>query len=150
MNKRDKAIELFSCGNSCSQAILIAFAEDVSIDEQTAFRIGAGLGGGIGRTQNICGAINAGAIILGLKFGNYPADDTDSKNSMGRFVARYINECKQELGATQCLEITKVDLNNQELKQFATETGHLARVCNNAVAISAAILEKYLRLNPDR
>lgn len=147
MKPNHKALELFTNGYSCSQSILIAFAKDVNIDKDTAFRIGAGLGGGVGRTQNICGAINAGAIILGLKFGNYPPDDSEAKNKLANKVAKFVNECKMELGATQCLELTKVDLNNETLKQHASSSGHLAKVCNNAVEVVAKILEEYIEPN---
>jgi len=144
MKPNHKALELFTNGYSCSQSILIAFANRVKMEKDIAFRIGAGLGGGIGRTQNICGAINAGAIILGLKFGNYPPDDSKAKNDLANKVAEFVNECKMELGATQCLELTKVDLNNETLKQHASKSGHLTKVCNNAVQVVAQILEKHI------
>ncbi|MFP4556802.1 MAG: C-GCAxxG-C-C family protein [Bacteroidales bacterium] len=144
MKTSRQALKLFTNGYSCSQAILIAFAKDVDLEKDTAFSIGAGLGGGVGRTQNICGAINAGAIILGLRFGNYSSDDSEAKNQLASKVATFVNECKLELGATQCLELTKVDLNNETLKNHASKSGHLARVCNNAVEVVARILEKYI------
>lgn len=144
MDQHNKALELFKGNHSCAQSILVAFAQEVELDTEVAFKIGATLGGGIGRSQNICGAINAGAIILGLKFGNYEPDDIESKNKLAELTGRFIDECKQKLGATQCLELTKVDLNNQDLKQFANDTGHLARVCNNAVEQTAIITTKYL------
>jgi C_GCAxxG_C_C family probable redox protein len=144
MKKSDKALELFKSNLSCSQSVLIAMASEVGIDKTLAFRIGAGLGGGIGRTQNICGAINAGAIILGLKYGNYSADDVESKNRMANIVGRFVNECRESLGATQCLDLIKVDLNNKAQKDFANQTGHLAKVCNNAVGETVKILGKYM------
>lgn len=145
MQKNERALDLFSKSYSCAQAVLIAFANEVGIDEQTAFKIGAGLGGGVGRTQNICGAINAGAIILGLKFGNYAPEDVDSKNRLGELVGRYVADCKKELGYETCLELLKVDINNEQIKQFAKETGLLDRVCNNAVVTASNILEGYLK-----
>ncbi|MDX9845700.1 MAG: C-GCAxxG-C-C family protein [Tenuifilaceae bacterium] len=144
MDKCTKALELFDNGYSCAQSILIAFASEVGIDEDLAFRIGAGLGGGVGRTQNICGAVNAGAIILGLRHGNYPPTDTESKNRLADKVGKFVLECKNSLGATQCLDLIKVDLNNPEQKQFANESGLLSRICNNAVSKTAEILSGYL------
>lgn len=144
MDRSNKALELFVNGHSCSQSILVAFADKVGIDEKTAFRIAAGLGGGIGRTQNICGAINAGAIVLGLHHGNYPPDDQKSKSRIAGLVGKFISDCNKELGATQCLDLIKVDLNNSEQKKFANESGHLAKICNNAVLKVAEILEHYL------
>ncbi len=144
MHKSTKALELFDSGYSCAQSILVAFASEVGVDETTAFRIGAGLGGGVGRTQNICGAVNAGAIILGLRHGNYSPNDMESKNRLAEMVGKFVMECKNTLVATQCLDLIKVDLNNPEQKQFANESGLLSKICNNAVSKTAEILIKYL------
>jgi C_GCAxxG_C_C family probable redox protein len=144
MEKNDKALELFNSNLSCAQSVLITMASEVGIDETLSFRIGAGLGGGVGRTQNLCGAINAGAVILGLKYGNYSAEDVESKNRLADIVGQFVNECTQSLGATQCLDLIKVDLNNKAQKDFANKTGHLAQVCNNAVGETVKILEKYM------
>ncbi len=141
----NKSLQLFANGYSCAQSILVAFASAVNIDHDLAFSIGAGLGGGIGRTQNICGAINAGAIILGLKFGRYNPSDAESKNRMANLVHQFVDECKQTLGATQCLDLIKVDLNNKEQIQSAQESGQLSNICNNAVLKTAEILTRYLQ-----
>jgi len=57
MERRNKALALFDNGYNCAQAILVAFADSGGIEEETAFRIAAGLGGGVGRTQNLCGPL---------------------------------------------------------------------------------------------
>jgi C_GCAxxG_C_C family probable redox protein len=144
MMSKEKSQELFNQEYNCAQSILVAFASQVGLDEETAFRVAAGLGGGIGRTQNVCGAINAGAIVLGLAHGNYKPEDKDAKKATGDLVGKFVNDCKQALGATQCLEITKIDLNNEELRQYANEKGNLSAICNNAVERVALILESYL------
>lgn len=139
------ALELHNKGYNCAQSVLVAYAEEVDVDRNVAFRIGAGLGGGVGRTQNICGAINAGAIILGLKFGAYSPDDVESKNRISELVSRFIHDCNQSLGSTQCLELVKVDLNNPDQKKFAKDSGYLSRICDNAISETARILNIYLK-----
>ena len=84
MTEIEKALKLHEQGNNCAQAILGAFAHRVDMDVNTAIKIGSGLGGGIGRRQHICGAINAGAIILGLKHSNgIPGDISIQVKSQG-------------------------------------------------------------------
>jgi C_GCAxxG_C_C family probable redox protein len=150
MNSVEKSKELFNNEHNCAQSILVGFASKVGIDDRAAFRIAAGLGGGIGRTQNVCGAINAGAIILGYAIGDYTPGDADSKKATGDLVGEFVNECKLTLGATQCLEITKIDLNNEELRQWATNKGFLSAACNNAVEKVAQILDNYLNRQVNR
>ena len=146
MNKITQAVELFKQDYSCAQSILIAFSPEAGIDNELAFKLSAGLGGGIGRRQHICGAINAAVIVLGLKFGNYLPNDLEAKEKMTKLIGQFVDECEEKLGGTQCLELIKIDLNNDELRQYATNCGFFDRVCNNAVEQTAIILEKYLNL----
>lgn len=53
-------------GANCAQALLAAFADVMGITETQALAVGAGLGGGV-RSGNICGAVNAPVMILGLR-----------------------------------------------------------------------------------
>jgi len=91
MNNANKAVEFFKNGNSCAQAILEAYSKRVNIDSEIAIKIGGGLGGGIGRKQHICGAINAGAIILGLKYSNGISGDIESKERTSEIVGKYVD-----------------------------------------------------------
>ena len=54
MEKSDKAVELFKGGLCCSQAVFCAFAEDFGMDAETARKVSAGLGGGVGRMREVC------------------------------------------------------------------------------------------------
>jgi C_GCAxxG_C_C family probable redox protein len=144
MKDVENAIKLFDEGNSCAQAILIAYCERVGIDQEMALKIGSGLGGGVGRRQYICGAINAGAIILGLKLGNSSTGDNESKENANKIVGEFVLECEKILGSSQCKELLKIDLANDDERLVAKESGLFERVCNNAVEQTAIILEKYL------
>ena len=49
MTRKDRAVELFMEGYNCAQSVFTAFADRFGIDEDTAKKISAGLGGGVGR-----------------------------------------------------------------------------------------------------
>jgi len=144
----DVALKLFSQGNNCAQSILVAFAEEAGIDAGMAFSMASGLGGGIGETQNICGAINAGAIVLGLKFGKHNPNDSNSKDWIAAHVGNFIKQCRQELGDSQCSGLLKFNFNDSEKKKEAEETGHTLKVCTNVVETTARILIRFLNQNP--
>lgn len=144
MNEIINALKLFDEGNSCAQAILGAYAQRVKIDPIIALKIGSGLGGGLGRRQHICGAVNAGAIILGLKYSTGTSGDQASKEGVSEIVGNYITECEKALGGIQCRELLRIDLTNADERRTAKESGLFDRVCNNAVLQAATILEKYL------
>jgi len=144
MKDSEIAIKSFIQGNSCAQAILEGYCKRVNIDSNIALKIGAGLGGGVGRSQTICGAINAGAIILGLKHSSGITGDTESKEKVSEIAGRFVHECAMTLGSTQCKDLLKINLSNPDERLAAKESGLFERVCNNAVEQTAKILEKYL------
>ncbi len=146
MSRPISAINNFKNGNNCAQAILAAFAESVNINSDIALKIGAGLGGGVGRKQHVCGAVNAGAIILGIRYGSGVSGDNESKEKVSEIVGNYVAECEKILGNIQCKELLKIDLSNPTERMAAKENGLFDRVCDNAVQQAAIILEKYLSL----
>lgn len=144
MKEIEIAQKLFDEGNSCSQAILGAYANRVGIEKSLAMKLGSGLGGGLGRKQYVCGAINAGAIILGLKYNSGIPGDIESKEKSSEIVRAFVNECEKAIGSSQCKELLKIDLTNPDERKAAKESGLFERVCNNAVMHASIILEKYL------
>ena len=50
---------------NCAQSVLIPFAGEAGLDEETAYRIASGFGSGM-KTGKVCGAITGGAMVLGL------------------------------------------------------------------------------------
>lgn len=50
---------------NCAQSVLIPFAEETGIDEETAYSIASGFGSGM-KTGGVCGAITGGIMVLGL------------------------------------------------------------------------------------
>ncbi len=60
---------------NCAQTMLAAFADDLSISEETAMKLGSNFGGGM-KMGSVCGAITGGAMILGL----YGMDDVRALN----------------------------------------------------------------------
>lgn len=144
MNKIENSIRLFKNGRNCAQAILETYASSANINSEIASKIGSGLGGGIGRKQHICGAVNAGAIIIGLKYGSGVIGDTESKEKITEIVGNYINECEKVLGNIQCKYMLNIDLSNLNERIAAKKDGLFERICDNAVKQSATILEKYL------
>ena len=59
----ERAAELFGKGFNCSQAVFAAFCDKFGMDEKTALKAASGLGGGVGRMREVCGAM-CGALWL--------------------------------------------------------------------------------------
>jgi C_GCAxxG_C_C family probable redox protein len=66
--KTEVAADRFLSGYNCAQAILYAFGPDLGLDGETALKVATGLGAGMGRRGEVCGAVTGGILALGLKY----------------------------------------------------------------------------------
>ena len=64
MEKKEIA-ELFMKGIDCSQVVVGAFAEELGITTEEAYKMSAAFGGGMGLGET-CGAVVGAMIVLGL------------------------------------------------------------------------------------
>ena len=58
-----RAEELFHEGYNCSQSVVLAFADLTGVDEALLEKISIGLGGGVGRLREVCGAVSGMAMV---------------------------------------------------------------------------------------
>ena len=72
----DAAYAWFLKGYNCSQSVVVAFAPQLGLTEETALRLSAGFGAGIGRMREVCGAFCGVVTVLSMVY----ADPTDPKD----------------------------------------------------------------------
>lgn len=72
----DAAYAWFVKGYNCSQSVVAAFAPQLGLTEETALRLSAGFGAGIGRMREVCGAFCGVVTVLSMVY----ADPTDPKD----------------------------------------------------------------------
>ena len=78
MTKGEQAVSLFMEGFNCAQAVLFSFCDDLKIDQDNALRIACGFGAGMGRKEEVCGAVTGGIIVIGAKYGRGKNDNRSS------------------------------------------------------------------------
>ena len=66
MTKAEKAVSLHDKGYNCAQAVVCAFADDLGLDEQTAYKMSEAFGLGVGQME-ICGAVSGACMVAGMK-----------------------------------------------------------------------------------
>ena len=145
MDKIEKSLKLFEHGSACSQAILATFAESVGMDKNVAHKLGAGLGGGIGRKQYVCGAVNAGAILISLKYGNENPEDKHIKDKTSNHVRDFITAMENELSYINCSQILGIDISTEEGVKEAEKKNVFNEVCPACVRAVAEYLDNELK-----
>jgi len=98
MDRVEKAEALFMSGCNCAQAVFVAFADEFGLDEELAKRVSCGLGGGVGRMREVCGAVTGAALVLGMRHG-------PDKTAAYPFVQELCAKFKAECGSIVCREL---------------------------------------------
>ncbi len=108
MNRVEKASEYHKKGYNCCQAVLCAFAEELGVDMQTAFRIGEGFGLGMGCMEGTCGALSGAIMTVGLKKSTGNLEKPDSKAASYQLSKEMLLKFKERSGSTICRELKGV------------------------------------------
>ncbi len=79
MDRKAKVDEIFMNNYNCSQVVLSLFCEELGLEKDIALKLSTGFGSGLRRGE-VCGAVSGAIMAIGLKYGHYLKDDTDSKS----------------------------------------------------------------------
>ena len=137
MNKEKAAAAkaLFMEGYNCSQAVVGAWAEDIGLDSETAYKIASGFGGGIGRMREVCGA-----------FGNTIGSDRAAKGKDYERVQLFAKRFKEELGSDTiiCRELLGLSGPSDPDPAKRTKEYYQKRPCPETVAIASGLLGEFM------
>jgi len=135
------AVDCFNNGFNCAQAILSTYCGEFGLDEETALKIACGLGAGMGRLQETCGAVSGAYLLIGLKHGKYARGDEAAKEKTYELVREFSRLFVEKNKTTSCRDLLGVDLINGD-KQIAVE--RVKTICPKMVQDAAEILESMI------
>jgi C_GCAxxG_C_C family probable redox protein len=140
--KSEVALEKFIEGYNCAQSVFYCFCDDLEFDKNTALKLACGFGAGMGRKQEVCGAVTGGIIILGAKYGRGENSDRTAteltykktREFMDRFAAKHGTFiCRQLLGGCE--------LTTEDGQKRYKENDLFNKVCKPCVQSVIEILE---------
>lgn len=144
MNGIESALSNFKDGFSCSQSVVAAYVSHFGVSRETALRLSAGFGGGMGRMAGVCGALTGAFMIVGLKYGAVSADDKKAKERTYRYVRELANRFRSRNGSVTCKELLGCDISLPRGMEIAREKDFHATLCPKFVRDAAEILEDLL------
>ena len=86
---------------NCCQAVVMAFADTVPLDESMLTNLGAGFGAGMGTMEGTCGALVGAIMVAGLRSGGNGTMALSRK-----ILPRFKELC---VGATICRDLKGID-----------------------------------------
>jgi C_GCAxxG_C_C family probable redox protein len=136
--------EYFAEGFNCAQSVLAAHAGQFSLEPETALKISAAFGAGMGRQGEVCGAVTGALMALGLKSGAISADDKESKERTYNLTHKFLEEFAKKNGSFICRELLGHQLDNPEERKKAQESGVFSTVCPKLVEEASEMLDQML------
>lgn len=124
MDKGSVAFENFNSGLNCSQAVVLAFKEQLDLDETVLKKLSIGFGGGLGRQRLTCGAVSGMCMVISA----LKSDGVD-KLAIYSVIKDACDEFKNVAGSLICADL----LQSQKL------------ACAQMCRLAAEIAQKYVK-----
>lgn len=146
MEKGEEAKRLFLSGYNCAQAVFLTFSDELGLEKETALKISAGFGGGMGRLREVCGAVSGMFMALGLKYASADPSDHAAKTRLYTHIQEMARQFKEENGSIICRELLSLPPGPQDpTPQQRTPQYYRLRPCPDKVASAARLLAEYLQ-----
>lgn len=146
MTRADQAKEYFLNGYNCAQAVAMAFADLMEMDEYTAARLTSGFGGGLARMREVCGSVSGMAFVMSSLYGYGDASETENKKRLYGEIQQLADEFKAQNGSVVCRELLGLNKPGADdpTPEPRTAQYYKKRPCHELVWCSADILERYI------
>jgi C_GCAxxG_C_C family probable redox protein len=132
--KSEAAMERFLAGYNCAQSVLYAYGPDLGLDGETALKVATGLGAGMGRRGEVCGALTGGILVLGLKYGRGGQQDRSATENTYQKTLELMALFEKRHGSCFCrVLLDGCDLRTAAGKQYFKEHDLLHRTCVGCV-----------------
>jgi len=129
---------------SCSQSVLGAFAEDLGLDRDAAFGLGAGFSGGLGGRGEVCGALTGAIMAAGMKHGWRRGDDAAARATTEWVVNRLVERFEDQHGSTICKDLLGHPVSSTAERTAARNSGLITVDCGTFIRSAAEMLDEVL------
>lgn len=126
-----QALKNYGNGYTCSQAVLCAYAEDMGLSMETAYRMIEGFGGGFGGMQEVCGALSAAFAVISYYSSDGKIEGGQTKLETYARIREAAEYFREQYGSVVCREV----LGSAKPQPFK---------CGAKVKLAAEIVEKMI------
>jgi C_GCAxxG_C_C family probable redox protein len=142
VGRAEESAALFKDGFNCAQAVLAAYG--AGLDRETALRLASPLGGGLGDTGEVCGAVTGALMAIGLAHGSTSSKDLRGMVKVQGLAREFMKRFRGLHGSTQCRELLGCDIGTPEGMKEAGRRRLFSRSCPEFVRDASEILEEML------
>lgn len=147
----ERANALFCEGYNCAQSTLAALCPLTGLDERTALRLASGLGGGVARQREVCGAVLGMSMAAGLLRGYDAADAYEQKIDTYAMIQQLCADFKAAHGSILCRELLGLEqAEGTPVPSRRTEQYYHDRRCGGYCRTAADLLAGWLEQHPEQ
>ena len=132
MNYVEKAKENHKKGYNCAQSVVCAFADQLGVDEQTAYKLSEAFGSGMGGRLETCGAVTGAYMVLGMKNSDGELGSRATRMDTYKLVKKVTAEFEKKNNSVLCKELKGIT------------GGQVLRSCPGCVEDAAKIVAEIL------
>jgi len=143
--KCEIASEKFLEGFNCAQAVFYSYCDDLQFDRDCALKLACGFGAGMGRKQQVCGAVTGGIIIIGLQYGRGERDDRKATEQTYKKNRDLMDRFESQHGTFICRQLLNgCELMTEEGQRTFKENDLMNKTCKEYVRSVVQILQEIL------
>jgi C_GCAxxG_C_C family probable redox protein len=103
-------------------------------------RIASGLGGGMGRQGEVCGALTGGVLEVGLIHGRDVPEDQDPKEVAHAKAGEFVERFAAVNGAVRCRDLINLDVSNADGVQEYFSRNLLKEKCSHILSNAVQVV----------
>jgi len=145
MSKSKDAKETFEKGFNCAQSVLFTYGKEYFKENDLALKLASGFGAGISYRGEMCGAVSAALMIIGLHYGYSDLTMDLSKEMTFKITKEFIEAFEEQNGSVICNRLVKSEINTPEGLEYARQNGLFKKICPVLVESASVILESLIQ-----
>ena len=147
MKRSERAVQAFLDGYNCAQAVAVAFADLMGMEEKQVARLASPFGGGMGRMREVCGAVSGMLLVLGHLYGYDDPKADAEKMRLYQDVQNLAAAFREDYGTILCRELLENPPSDPK-PTARTAAFYQDRPCARFVATAAELAERYIEEHP--
>lgn len=146
MTRREKAINYFKEGYNCTQSVVMAFNDVLTIDPKELCKIASPFGGGISRMRETCGAVTGMVLVLGNLIGYDTPEMGEKKHELYKNTQEILKIFENKYGSLTCRRLLNLSVQHDDPKPSVRDHSFMMnRPCPKLISGATEILEVYLK-----
>ena len=142
-----KAFHYESTYHGCCQCTFLALQETLGLENQLAFGAASCLMGMFPVQGRTCGALTAGAMVMGMKYGRQRIEEGIAGVAKGMLqTERLVRRFREEFGTTVCGEIsdglTDAVLDEKSIRYMAEHPDEMEQASRDVIKKCAPVVKR--------